>query len=335
MSRDDQYDASAFDRETSVDSELDAAGDDMDVEEVAEIRENIEQTRADMSETINAIQERLNPEHLKEQVIEGVKEQFQEAKDTVRQATIGKVEDMVQSASNTVYETRRTVVQTIKENPIPAALVGIGLGWLWMNARSNDSSKYRMNLSGRGRYRSGSYPGSEVYERGAVGYGEIGYGSAAPGYDARTRSSAYPTGEKEYGGGTLNKAQETASNLASTAQDKVSGAVNQAQETASYLADQAQRQTRYAGERLQGALEENPLAVGVVALALGAAVGFTLPLTTRENQLMGETRDSLVDKAQTVAQDAMQSVQRVAERVTDEAKTAVNEETKDQGTATP
>lgn len=334
MSRDDQYDASAFDRDTSVDRDIDAA-DDMDAEEVAEIRENIEQTRADMSETINAIQERLNPEHLKEQVIEGVKEQFQEAKDTVRQATIGKVEDMVQSASNTVYETRRTVVQTIKENPIPAALVGIGLGWLWMNARSNESSHYRANLSSRGGYRSGSYPGSELYERGAVGYGEIGYGSTAPGYDTRTRSGAYATEQNRSGGGTLTKAQEAASNLASTAQETVSGAVNQAQETASYLADQAQRQTRYAGERLQGALEENPLAVGVVALALGAAVGFTLPLTSRENELMGEARDSLVDKAQTVAQDTMQSVQRVAERVTDEAKTAVNDESKGQGTATP
>jgi len=334
MSRDDQYDASAFDRETSVDRDIDTSDDDT-VAEAAEIRENIEQTRADMSETINAIQERLSPANLKEQVIEEVKEQFQEAKDSVRQATIGKVEDMVQSASDTVYQTRRTIVQTIKANPIPAALVGIGLGWLWMNARSNETSHYRASLSSRGRYRSGSYPGSELYERQAVGYGQVGYGSTAPGYDARTRSRVYATEQNQQDSGVLDKAQETASNLASSAQETVGGAVNQAQETASYLAEQAQRQTRYAGERLQGALEENPLAVGVVALALGAAVGFTLPLTSRENELMGETRDSLVDKAQAVAQDTMQSVQRVAERVTDEAKTAVNEEAKGQGTATP
>jgi ElaB/YqjD/DUF883 family membrane-anchored ribosome-binding protein len=336
MSRDDQYDVNARDPETSVDREIDIVDDDTDVEEAAEIRENIEQTRAEMSETINAIQERLSPANLKEQVMEEVREQFQEAKDTVRQATIGKVEDMVQSASNTVYETRRTIVQTIRENPIPAALVGIGLGWLWMNARSNESSRYRSAVGRRGSY-GDAYGGAERYREGSVGYGQVGYGSAVPRGDGYAPvSSNYPAGRNEgTGRGTLDRAQEAASSLASTAQEKVSGAVSQAQETATYLADQAQRQTRYAGERLQDALEDNPLAVGAVALALGAAVGFSLPLTNKENQLMGEARDTLVDKAQTLAQDTMQTVQRVAERVTDETKTAIKDETSTHGSPTP
>jgi ABC-type sulfate transport system permease component len=44
---------------------------------------------------------------------------------------------MVHSAQDTVRSTRNTVVDTIVENPIPAALAGIGLAWLFMSARSN------------------------------------------------------------------------------------------------------------------------------------------------------------------------------------------------------
>jgi uncharacterized protein YprB with RNaseH-like and TPR domain len=55
------------------------SADDYD-ENTEQLRAEIEDTRADMSQTINEIQERLSPEHLMGQV-----------KETVRDATIGKV----------------------------------------------------------------------------------------------------------------------------------------------------------------------------------------------------------------------------------------------------
>ena len=97
--------------------------------QVTEIRESIEQTRANMTETIDELQERLSPSHLKEQVREQVIEQYKQARETVREATIGKVEDMVERVSDTMYETRRSIVDTVTTNPIPSALVGIGLAW--------------------------------------------------------------------------------------------------------------------------------------------------------------------------------------------------------------
>ena len=56
-----------------------------------------------------------------------------------------------------------------------------------------------------------------------------------------------------------------------------------------------------------------PLAIGAVALALGTAVGLAVPQTA-ENEWMGEARDTLVDKAQSVSQDAIEKVQQVARR---------------------
>ena len=37
-------------------------------------------------------------------------------------------------------------------------------------------------------------------------------------------------------------------------------------------------------------LEDNPLALGALAVAVGAAVGFAIPSTRYEGQLMGEAR---------------------------------------------
>ena len=53
----------------------------------------IEDTRAEMSQTINEIQERLSPENLMGQV-----------KETVREATIGKVERAMDKVGETIVE---------------------------------------------------------------------------------------------------------------------------------------------------------------------------------------------------------------------------------------
>src|SRR5919202_1836287 len=86
------------------------------------LREEIAETRSELSETIDAIQERLSPEHVKEQV-DALKDQ---ATDTIREATVGKAEQMVTNVHETVKGTGKTTVETIKANPIPALLAGVG-----------------------------------------------------------------------------------------------------------------------------------------------------------------------------------------------------------------
>jgi len=45
-------------------------------------------------------------------------------------------------------------------------------------------------------------------------------------------------------------------------------------------------------------LQENPLVLGAAAFAVGAVVGLAIPSTDYEGELMGETRDDLLRKAQ-------------------------------------
>ena len=78
-------------------------------------------------------------------------------------------------------------------------------------------------------------------------------------------------------------------------------------------------------------MEENPLAVGAVALALGAAVGMAIPTTRVENKWMGETRDNLLQQAKDTAGDAVEKVQEVAGQVAGQVTETVKTEAKNQG----
>ena len=115
----------------------------------AQIRAEIVQTRAEMSETIDAIQEKLSPQRLME-----------EAKDTVRDATVGKVKDMMSSATDKaadlaedVQDGAREAVVYVKQNPIPAVMIGAGIAWLLLRPstrQSGSSVLARTHLRRRG-----------------------------------------------------------------------------------------------------------------------------------------------------------------------------------------
>jgi hypothetical protein len=71
--------------------------------------------------------------------------------------------------------------------------------------------------------------------------------------------------------------------------------------------------------RIEGYVREHPLAAGAMALGIGAVVGLAVPLSKRENELMGEARDSLLESAHAVAEEAVERAQRVAERTVEAA----------------
>jgi ElaB/YqjD/DUF883 family membrane-anchored ribosome-binding protein len=201
---------------------------------------------------------------------------------------------------------RAGLVGTIRANPLPAALTGIGLGWMIMNARKQSSKQ--------GRYRAGVY----TYDY-PPPYDEQGSSVPSPGQAVgRARDRA---------GETATQVQDKAGQVASQAQDKAGQVAGQAQDRVSRLGDQARYQARRASGGFQRMLRENPLAVGALGVGVGAAVGLAIPETAKEHEVMGEARDTLVEKAQEKAQDAQQRVQRVAE----EAQGAAQQEAENQG----
>ena len=63
-------------------------------------------------------------------------------------------------------------------------------------------------------------------------------------------------------------------------------------------------------------LEERPLLVGAIGLAIGAALGAILPTTRREDEWFGETRDGLKERAR----EELEKGRRVAHRAYDTAR---------------
>ncbi len=202
--------------------------------------------------------------------------------------------------------TSSTIVGIIRSNPLPVALTGIGLGWLFMNRRGQGQRHPRF----QDRRYAYDYP-RDYEERGPSGP------SAGRALD-RAQSRV---------GETANRAQDRVGETASRAQDRAGQIADRAQARVSRLGDRAQYQARRASGGFQRMLRENPLTVGALAVGLGAGVGLAVPQTAREHEVMGEARDNLVEKAQEKTQDAQQRVQRVAE----EAQSAARQEADNRG----
>jgi vacuolar-type H+-ATPase subunit H len=339
-------------------------------DDTADIRQDIEQTRAEMSGTIDVIQHRLDPETLSEQAkdtasdittqakeaarevvdhaLAEAREAVQDAtvhvKTAVREATIGKVETMVRTANDMTNEARYSMMDTIKQNPFPAVLAGIGIGWLYINSRSaaargNGSREYRSTIYGQpSRYSDyPPYPSRwSGQDRNPVGQAMDRVQETTGSLADRAGSAMDQVGEtagnvsgqvRQTAGNFASQVGDTAGSVASQVGDTAGNFANQVGGTASDLAGQAQYQVYRLEDRFQQTLHSNPLAVGAAALVLGAAVGLALPSTRKEDELMGEARDTALDRVQSAAQETMEKAGQVAEKV----QTTAKEESQRQG----
>ncbi len=297
-----------------------AAGEDAADIETTVIRAEIVETRERMSDTLDEIGERLNPHVIREQVTERVK-------DGIRDATIGRVEHMARSAGDRLSETRSSMADTIRDNPIPAAMVAVGLGWLMWNGRSAREADTGARGVYGGRYAAGyPYGGANRYT-GAADYsgeyaGAYGAGYAGAGLESSGGDRGAMERARERAGEAGSAVREHAHHLADRAGEAVDTVSERAHDVASGIASR----TRRGAGRVEDGFYANPLAMGAVAAAVGLAAGLAAPVTDREVELLGDARDQLVDRVKDAAHEVADKAQTVAARTADEAKSAAREE---------
>ena len=112
-----------------------SAGED-DEPSPGAIRAEIERTRDRLGETVEALGAQLNPSHLKQRM-----------KDGVREATIGRVQHMASNTRERLSETGRGLAQTIRDNPVPAAIAATGISWLLFNRERASSPRALRRLA--------------------------------------------------------------------------------------------------------------------------------------------------------------------------------------------
>jgi len=277
------------DRTTGPDRELD---DDVDAETAEKVME-IELTREEMHETVEAIGERLTPASIAES-----------AKETVRDATVGKVEEMAQSArgalddaSTTAFEARNGIIDTIRQNPIPAAMAGIGLAWLWTHRSQGQSYTSGDWRRGTSYYGESRYPGET--------YRYAGNGGGAK--DAVT-SKVGEVGDR------MSDVGDSVSQRVGEGVDTVGKQFDRMGDRMSDVPDQVGYRVHDLSEQARNLIEDSPLAVGAVAVAVGTAIGAALPSTSTERRVLGPAAERAIGTAEEKATEALeQADQRMTE----------------------
>jgi hypothetical protein len=214
----------------------------------AVLAQHIEHTRHDMTETLDAIQQRLEPEQVTEYIKDVAHYVILEVKDAVR--------DLAGQASGALREAK---------------------------AQKQDEPASRSRSS------------------------------APSGQQGWTDEKAKPIQGRSTG-----QMQEKAGHVTGMMQEKTGQVTSQMKEKAETMQRQSQG--------LWQMLKSNPIAMGAFGVAVGGLAAAIVPATAQENQLMGETRDSVLGSVQEVAGKTIDNVKSVAA----DAGNAVLEEAKSQ-----
>jgi hypothetical protein len=227
----------------------------------------IDETRHEMAGTLSELGDRLAPGHLVDQ-----------AKENVREATIGRLEDTARGMSDMVFE-------TIKRNPIPTAMAGVGLAMLWRNRGQENKDS---------RYNAVQHPGMP--------------------------STSYFNGQQQDLGSKVSGAASKVGDAASTVGEGVGGAVGSiaegAQQATGEVVDRAGATAQQVGWKLDSFMQANPLAMGAIAVGAGAVIGSLIPETDPERELLGDVSrqvgtkvSDVVDEATTKAEESFDNAE--------------------------
>ena len=243
-----------------------------------------------------------------------------------------------------------TIVETIKLNPLPAAIAGFGLGWLILSIQRQNSLTASTISPSTARDWADDAP-RDRYDSAAYGtnYGNMLPGSYDTGNGIRDRVSDVAGTVSDRVSGVAGTVGDKVSGVASTVSDKANAAAQAVSSTASDLKDKAgdfastaadrasvlrdragdtvhnlgvttRQQAGAATDTVDTFIHENPLAAGAIALLIGVAVGMSLPSTQKEHEILGPQRDRLLDQATDAAQDYANKAQKVAEAALGQAK---------------
>ena len=279
----------------------------------AEIEREVEQTRAGLTNTLDELRERASPGQLFEQAL-----------------------DYARSSGGNEFV--RNLGTSVRDNPLPLLLIGAGIGWLMMAG--------------------GSRPGGTTSSMGASPNHSMGtgstrvrvYGNGAESGDSMTgRASAVVSAARGSVAGATDQAKEKVGQAYDNVADVASSAPDSIRDAAGAMADSLRGAATSVTDRVTGSgqevharagelgdqahqgvtwlMREQPLVLGAIGVALGAAVGALLPGTEAENQLMGQARDAAADQVQATAQQGYERLKDTVGEHVDRAKATVSQAT--------
>jgi ElaB/YqjD/DUF883 family membrane-anchored ribosome-binding protein len=308
---------------------------------VAELRRESERTRAELSQTVETlrekvtdtaadIQHKMSPEHIKAEVSDYVAEKSRHWLDALKQQAL---ENPMQAlAAGTAVAV--PAFKIARSMPLPLLMIGAGLALASPRVRSVVAGTVSDTLKT-------SDGGNVVDETAhmARDQWQSAKGRAEGAIDdARSTVTAAAEDVRETAAHVAGEVGKQAADLGTSAReslaaatDTVSAKVNAASEAAreSFRATQARATETFDATRAsaENLVRNNAALVGSLGLAIGALIAASLPSTKAEQVTLGGTSDALRNKAAGAASEkfdevktaAMSAAESAAEKVSDAA----------------
>jgi hypothetical protein len=260
----------------------------------SEIESDIRKTRGRLDNTLENLNERLNPRSLLNDVLNWFETQG-------GPQTAG-------ASGDALKRGYRNVVRQVKENPMPALLIGTGIAWMVLRTATDESlenQNYDTHETPLSRPSRGEKSEPITYGRSeSTGIASVVKNKTSQAREALSGATAAVTEKiSEIGSGVQAGGQ--------SAGDALNEGVRRGRQAAQHL----QKGTGYAGDRFQDAVEEYPFAVAVGFLGVGVLAGLLLPRTRQEDKLLGEKSDQLMEQVKATGKETLGKAKEVVERV--------------------
>lgn len=296
------------------------------------IRSDIDTTRRQMDDTMDALGDRLHPRHLMDEFLGYLRGNSAEGETRMTR--------LKEKIGHSCESAMHSVVDTVKQNPMPALLIGAGVGWMIYESmrdrspRTTDGDYYGYSREGDRL----DYDPDMHYDR-PLQYPPILEGAEAEWSDQggsklgamkdkiADKASAAKENVKEKLSNVGEAAREKAGALKERAGEKLHAAKERAGEMTARMRDGTRHVYARTRERVVTTADQRPLEVGLVALAAGVLVGLALPTPGPVNRTVGATADRLRDRTRQAGTEILEKGKRVAQA----AVSAVKDEANAQG----
>lgn len=260
--------------ERTHDANYDAAG-----KSPQEIERDIADTRAELGELLDEIERKLAPR----QLLEGGMDML---KDTMTGNATG-------------------LGETLRQNPVPLALIGVGVGWMLLS----EGTRGRVSEHSR-------HLGRQLRDKVKASMTSSEPGDPAAAYASEEPSAGYAYA-REKSGRVMGEAQERRSRVGDAARHGVERAGEYAGVAGERLSDMR--------SRIGAFVEDRPLVVGALGILAGAVVALLLPRSELENRFVGSAGEEVRRRAAQLGREAADRAQEVMERTADAAADAVRD----------
>ena len=237
------------------------------------LEREINQTRAEMNETLDSLERKLTAGQLLDQCLKFF--------------------------GRTGSEIGSSIGQSVKENPMPVLLTATGIVWMMFGSGQNRSPA---------RYSDETDNDNDSNDF----YQDSGDGTLAK------------MGDKLRSGATAARGQLASSK--NSVKQTVNKTTESVRDTVTKTASAAQAQAKRARDGFNSLLEDQPLIVGAMGVALGAAIGAAIPSTEQEDRLVGEIRDKTISKAKELGAESYEKGRETAKQAVESAVQTISGE---------